>query len=211
MNPCGNVKPDLLPLIQKMMTNKITKSLAALFSAGILLTACNNAGQDTTTENPAKTAEEQNEKKFEKADEKNAQLVVDAWLGSSFEMRMADSAKKYVSTDEGKRLAGMLADAHANINSRIRQLAADKQITLPADITDDQKKKIEDIKDNKAKDFDKEFAEAMVDKHEDAIKMYEKSANDATDAEIKTFFTSTLPELRSHLDMATKSKEVLDK
>jgi hypothetical protein len=42
----------------------------------------------------------------------------------------------------------MLADAHANITVVIQQLAADKQITLPTDITDDQKKKIEDIKNN---------------------------------------------------------------
>ncbi|CAN5409233.1 hypothetical protein BH10BAC2_BH10BAC2_49650 [soil metagenome] len=194
-----------------MITKRIIRSVTVLFSAGILITACNSAGEDKKAEDPAKAAEEQNDKKFDKADEKNAQLVVDAWLGSSFEMRMADSAKKYVSTDEGKRLAGMLADAHANINSRLQQLATDKQITLPVDITDDQKKKIEDLKSKKTKDFDKEFAKAMVEKHEDAIKMYEKSANDATDAEIKTYFTSTLPELRTHLDMAMKSKEVLDK
>jgi putative membrane protein len=194
-----------------MMTKKIVTSLAALFTAGIILTACNSANEESKTEDPAKAAEEQNEKKFEKADEKNAQLVVDAWLGSSLEMRMADTAKKYVSTDEGKRLAGMLADAHANINSRLQQLATDKQITLPSDITDEQKRKIEDLKSKKTKDFDKEFAEAMVEKHDDAIKMYEKCANDATDAEIKAYFTSTLPELRTHLDMAMKSKAILDK
>jgi putative membrane protein len=194
-----------------MNYKKSVRSLVGLLAAGILMSACNNATESNKTESPAKAAEEQNDQKFSKADEKDAQLIVDAWLGSSFEMRMADSAKKYVSTDEGKRLAGMLADAHANINSRIQQLAADKQITLPTDITDDQKKKIEAIKNNKAKDFDKDFAKAMVDKHEDAIKMYEKSANDATDADIKAYFTSTLPELRTHLDMATKSKDILDK
>jgi putative membrane protein len=194
-----------------MNYKKSVRSVVALLASGMLILACNNATESNKTENPAKAAEEQNDQKFSKADEKDAQLIVDAWLGSSFEMRMADSAKKYVSTDEGKRLAGMLADAHTNINSRIQQLATDKQITLPTDITDDQKKKIEDLKNNKAKDFDKDFAKAMVEKHEDAIKMYEKSANDATDADIKAYFTSTLPELRSHLDMATKSKDILDK
>lgn len=194
-----------------MNYRKSLRSVVALLAAGLLISACNNVTESNKTENPAKAAEKQNDQKFDKVDEKDAQLIVDAWLGSSFEMRMADTAKKYVSTDEGKRLAGMLADAHANINTRIQQLAADKQITLPTDITDDQKKKIENIKNNKAKDFDKDFAQAMVEKHEDAIKMYEKSANDATDADIKAYFTSTLPELRSHLDMATKSKEILDK
>lgn len=193
------------------MKKKIIKYVAALFSAGILLVACNSAGEKNNTENTVKAAEEQNDNKFNKADEKNAQLVVDAWLGSSFEMRMADSAKKYVSTDEGKRLAGMLADAHATINSRLQQLATDKQITLPADITNDQKRKIEHLKGTKTKDFDKEFAKTMVEKHEDAVKMYQKSANDATDAEIKTYFTSTITELRTHLDMAIKSKELLEK
>lgn len=193
-----------------MRKRKLIRSVAALLFAGILVTACNSSGGDKT-EDPAKAAEEQNDQKFSKAGEKDAQLVVDAWLGNSFEMRMADSAKKFVSTDEGKRLAGMLADAHANINSRLQQLATDKQITLPADITDEQKKKIEDLKSKKAKDFDKEFAKAMVEKHENAIKLYEQSAKEATDADIKAYFTSVLPELRTHLDMAMKSKDTLDK
>jgi len=194
-----------------MTKRKLIISVAVLLSAGILVTACNNSGEGYKTEDPAKAAEEQNDQKFSKAEEKDAQLVVDAWLGSSFEMRMADSAKKFVSTDEGKRLAGMLADAHANINSRLQQLATDKQITLPADITDEQKKKIEDIKSKKAKDFDREFAKAMAEKHEAAIKVYEQSAKEATDPDIKAYFTSVLPELRTHLDMAIKSKDVLDK
>jgi putative membrane protein len=194
-----------------MTKGKLINAVMILLSAGILVTACNNSGGNDKTEDPEKAAEEQNDQKFSKAGEKDAQLVVDAWLGSSFEMRMADSAKKYVSTDEGKRLAGMLADAHANINSRLQQLATDKQITLPTDITDDQKKKIRDLKSKKVKDFDREFAKAMVEKHEAAIRMYEQSANDATDTDIKAYFTSVLPELRTHLDMAIKSKEVLDK
>jgi putative membrane protein len=102
-------------------------------------------------------------------------------------MRMADSAKKYVSTDEGKRLAGCLQMPHLILTAVYSSSQQINKITYRTDITDDQKKKIEDLKKNKAKDFDKDFAKAMVEKHEDAIKMYEKSANDATDADIKAY------------------------
>lgn len=189
------------------MKNFKTGILSILLFAGVLV-SCTNTG---TKENPVKEAERVNDQKFEKPDQKNAQLLVDAWLNGNYVMRMADTARKFVTTDDGKRLAGMITDTYMKINDRIAKMAAAKQITLPADISDQQKRKLGDIENKKAKDLDKEFADAMVREQEDAIKLYEKSAADATDSDIKSFFTATLPELRANLDMAVKSRDVLSK
>lgn len=186
---------------------KKIKILLPVFISISVLFAC----QNTENKNPVKTAEKQNDERFEKPDQKNAQLLVDAWLSNTLEMRLADTARKFVTSDDGKRLAGLLTDAHATINDRITKLAAAKQITLPTDITDQQKRKLENLKENKAEDFDKAFSGVMVKEQDDAIKLYEKSAADARDADIKNFFVSTLPELRSHYDASLKAKEALDK
>lgn len=52
------------------------------------------------------------------------------------------------------------------------------------------------------KDFDKEFVEMMVDDHKKDVKMFQKEAKDADDAEIRTFAANHVATLQAHLDRA---------
>lgn len=58
------------------------------------------------------------------------------------------------------------------------------------------------LMDTKASDFDKDFANMILDGHKDAISKFEKTANDSHDSEIRSWATSMLPTLRTHLDHA---------
>ena len=48
-------------------------------------------------------------------------------------------------------------------------------------------------------DFDKEYVDLMVDDHESAVKLFEKTAKDAKDPEVRSFASSHLPTLQAHL------------
>ena len=65
--------------------------------------------------------------------------------------------------------------------------------------------------DDKGKKYDKNFVSTMVDKHKEAIEMFNKCANDCTDADIKSWFASTVPALQTHLDSAMVLKDKIDK
>jgi putative membrane protein len=183
-----------------------SKVLIAPLLFGSLLTigACNNAETKTDTK---EVAEDHNEAKFDKADERDAQRVVDAYSSGLYEVRLADSVSKYAVSKEAKNLAVMLAGAHTKINADLKKLAEKKQITLPTDVTPEQARKIADVRDEKKKEIDKEYTSEMVRNHKESIEMFEKSANDCTDADIKSWFGNTLPELRKHLDMAMNSEQ----
>lgn len=187
----------------------LKKGKVFLFAAVLALsfTACLDNEKD-----PKDVAEEHNEAKFDKVAEFDAQSVVNAYSSGMKEIRMADTAALYATSKEGKTLAQMLSEAHKKFNAQLKDLADKKQITLPTDITQSEIDEIAKTRDKKRIDFDKDYASAMVSKHKDAISMYEKCAADCTDNDIKSWFASTLPELRSHLDMAmtaeTKIKEM---
>jgi putative membrane protein len=103
----------------------------------------------------------------------------------------------------------MLVEAHTKLNTEVKTLADKKMVTLPSDITEDQRKDIEKLAEQKGLDYDKAFVEKMKGKHEKAIDFYEKTADKCEDTEIKVWATQTLPEIRSHLDMVLMTEEAI--
>jgi putative membrane protein len=57
-------------------------------------------------------------------------------------------------------------------------------------------------------EFDRKYADTMVDEHEKAVSLFESHAN-STDADVKAFVDKTLPTLRHHLQMARDLKNKL--
>lgn len=100
----------------------------------------------------------------------------------------------------------MLAD-HQKMDTDMRKFAMTKNISLNKVDTIGKV----DIDDPKGKEWDEEWAEEMVEMHEKTIKRFERAQDRVKDAELKTTITNTLPTLRSHLDMAKKLEERLDK
>ncbi len=103
----------------------------------------------------------------------------------------------------------MLQQGHSKLNNQLKDLAVKEQISLPSDITPEQQEKINKLRDEKRIEFDKEYAELMVNMHKDAISMYENCANECADQDIRSWFGSAVPELRKHLDMAMNSEQKL--
>ena len=68
-----------------------------------------------------------------------------------------------------------------------------------------------DINEDDPADWDEEWSDEMADKHRRLIRRFERAENYIDDAELKALVTGALPTLRSHLDMATKQEERLDK
>jgi len=175
---------------------------ALLFPASIIwFQACQD--ETKTPKDDKKLAEEHNDAKFDANAKRDAQIVTDAYAASLFEIRAADTALKYAVNDETKKLAEKLKAQHTKSNDELRGLAAKKTITLPSELTNDQVRKIDDLIDRKdPKDFDKNYTSLMVEKHKDAIDLFEKGSKDCTDKDLRDWFTLTLPDLRQHLDMA---------
>ena len=152
-------------------------------------------------EDSKEVAEEKNDKKFDsKATEKDAQFVVDNVTSNYAEIKLARLAQKKSTDPKIKELAQMLEQDHVALLNELKGLAARKGISVPTEATDDAVEKYEDLNKKDAKDFDGEWTETLMDKHEKSIKKFEGYANDATDEDLKTLINSALPKLRKHHD-----------
>lgn len=176
--------------------SKLTVNTALALLSVATITSCSNEPKDSKEQ-----AEKMNDNKFSNDQQKDADCLVNAYSSNLFEIKMSENVAMNASSMEVKKLAGMIVEAHTKMNKDVAALAEKKQVTLPTDLTDDQRRKIEKLAEKNGMDYDKEYVELMKDKHQDAIKTYEKDSEKCVDADIKTWASQTIPEVRSHLDM----------
>jgi putative membrane protein len=112
---------------------------------------------------------------------------------------VAQLAAERATNPDVKQFAEKLVTDHTKANAELTSLASAKNVKVDQDNDKDHAyKKLEKKSGN---DFDREFVEEMVDDHEKDIKMFEKAASDAKDAEVRNFASKTLPTLREHLQI----------
>ncbi|MCD6066668.1 MAG: hypothetical protein K0S33_1494 [Bacteroidetes bacterium] len=150
-------------------------------------------------------AEDSNDAKFDGKTEKDADYLANSYLSNLFEIQVSQHAAANAYTADVKELAAMLVEKHTKMNNDIRALAEQKSVTLPTDLTDDQRDKITKLSEKTGIEYDKEYTSMMKDKHEDAVKTYSKIANNAEDAEVKNWASNTITEVQSHLGMVQGS------
>lgn len=186
------------------LINKLTifSLVAASFAAG-----CNNAEQKQPESK--EVAEDKNDAKFNSdSSEHNAQFVVDAANGNLAEIRMAELAQQKSSNKDIKEIAKMLQDDHTAALNDLKILASNKSISIPADVTDDTRQKLQKLTDEKPAAFDKEWTDRLMEKHEKTISDYEAALGTVTDQDIKNWINTVLPKIRTHHDklMALNSR-----
>ena len=182
---------------------KITTYSTALCLAVTLMSSCSNHTDSK------ELAEESNEEKFDHKGEKAADHLVEAYAGNLYEIKVSENAAMNATDPEVKRIAGMMVEAHSKMNTDVASLASQKNVTLPTDLSDDQRKDIEKLTEKTGLDYDKAYVSDLKDKHESTVKMLEKVSDKCDDPEIKNWATTSLPEVRHHLDMVTAAHDNL--
>ena len=66
-----------------------------------------------------------------------------------------------------------------------------------------------DINNKSGKDWDKAWADKMVDDHDKTISKFKKGLGDVSDPELKDMISNTLPTLQMHWDMCKKLQDKL--
>jgi putative membrane protein len=161
------------------------------------------------TKDSKEVAEDINKENFDRKGEKEADKLVEAYASNLFEIRSAESASTHAVTDEVKKLSAMLVEAHSKMNQDIKGLADSKQVALPSDITEDDRKDIDKLAEKKGLDYDKSFVDKMKSKHEKALDFYEKTSEKCDDTEIKMWAAMNVAEVRSHLDMVIMTQDAI--
>ncbi|GAA0526987.1 DUF4142 domain-containing protein [Pigmentiphaga sp. GD03639] len=137
---------------------------------------------------------------------KDARFLQDAAESGQLEIGASQIAERNGSHPDVKSFAKMMVDDHTKVDGELKTLASSKGVQLPAEPTRKVRSALSDLQKKSGPDFDKEYADDIaVDAHEDAVKLFEKAAKDAEDADVKAFAAKTLPNLQQHL---AKGKEL---
>ena len=134
----------------------------------------------------------------------DAEFATKAAVGGMAEVELGKMALTKATNTQLKEFAEMMVSDHGKANEELMLIAKKKNITLPAAVDEDHQKKMNDLSKKSGKDFDKAYAEAMVDGHKSTLKLMQDESKDGKDADIKAFASKTTPVVQAHLDMINK-------
>ena len=192
-----------------------TIGLRFLFSAVIIgfflfFSSCKN---ENKPEDPKEVAEDQNDKKFKDNEKKDddSDFLVDAAESDLMEIELGNLGLMNGTNPAVKAFARKLIIDHTNSVNELKPFAEKLQISLPAAITDKGLKKLNDLKgESLGKDFDKRFADIMVNNHENAITNMQHASEVAHDLAVRTWAINKVPILKGHLEHAKMLKDKIE-
>lgn len=193
-------------------TSLLGKALlgAAIVTLSFGMQSCRN---EPKQEDPKEVAEDENEAKFddinEEKEDDSAYLVTAAEVDMK-EIELGKLAQVKSTNPDVKALGKMMVDAHTKASADTKALATKKNITLPSSLTEKGQEAYKDLNNKTGHDFDKAYADKMVEGHEKMIDKMEKASEKASDADIRMWAANMLPVLRTHLEHAKMTKEKVD-
>lgn len=175
-----------------------------------VMTSC--GPKSNKEEDSKEVAEDQNEAKFEDTNlEDDTEFVVAAADGGMYEVQAAQLALTKGSSKKVKEFAQKMVDEHGKGNEELKALAQQKNITIPATLSEKMQKRYDDLAAKSGADFDKAYCDAMVKDHKDDLDKFKEAADDAKDADVKTWAAGKVPVLEHHLSMAEETEKAIKK
>jgi putative membrane protein len=131
----------------------------------------------------------------------DSEFATKAAVSGMAEVALGKLALSKTTNPQLKEFANMMVKDHGKANTELMALAKTKNITLPTAVDDVHKKKMEDLQKKSGVDFDKGYAQAMVEGHEATLKLMQGESTDGKDADLKAFAAKTAPIVQTHLTM----------
>lgn len=127
-----------------------------------------------------------------------------AAVGGLAEVEFGKLAISKTSNSSVKHFAEMMVEDHGKANAELEQIAASKNIMLPAELDQEHKSKYDQLSTLSGKEFDKQYVEEMIDGHKKTLELMNSEAQNGADAELKAFAAKTAPVVDGHLQMIQK-------
>lgn len=101
--------------------------------------------------------------------------------------------------DEVKTFAGDMVKDHHRSASGLKEAAAKDGVTLPADMGDDLRKKLDALEPLTGPALAAAYVSTQVSVHSDAVRLFERFSKDGEGGALKSFAMATYPTIRTHL------------
>lgn len=193
------------------------KKRAIVFLALPFVFACNNSSNDSvqkadsanesksdtsTSMNTTDTTNKMSTGTTMSVDQPTSEFMTKVADVGMTEVKLGQMAQDKATSQRVKDFGAMMVKDHTAAGDELKNMAKQKNVTLPETMSNDHQKKTDDLNKKTGKDFDKAYMKAMVDGHQSTVSDFEKASKNTKDADVKAWVDKTLPTLRMHLDSA---------
>lgn len=144
----------------------------------------------------------------------NQAFVNNASSSNNFEIAAGTMAVTKGQDDDVKHYGEHMVTDHSAAGVEMKALADREGWIVPAatDLMAKHKQNLDILAAASSSDFDKKFAQIMVESHQEAVNLFETAskARGIPDADLRAFATGKLPTLRAHLQEAIELKAAVD-
>jgi putative membrane protein len=195
------------------------KSIYSFFVIGSMVLFCAGCGGGTNSADEAKDSNATKMDSTKMADstakaipatvsKADQDFAVNTAIAGMTEIQAGQMAQQKGMSKDVKDYAAMMIKDHTAAADKLQAIATQKNITLPATLTPDAQKNLDDLQKEDGKKFDKDYISMMVSDHKKVISAFEDESKNGSDADIRGFADSTLHTLRVHLEKAEKCEKM---
>jgi putative membrane protein len=134
-------------------------------------------------------------------------FATEAAQGGLMEVRLGELAQQQAKAQAVKDFGQRMVQDHGEANDKLMQIAEQKGIELPQDLSEDAQQTVEELQQQSGAEFDEAYMDEMVSDHEDDVAAFEDYVENAQDQDLRAFAEETLPTLQEHLDLAKQTQE----
>lgn len=188
-----------------------SKTVFAAIGAIVLITAsgCNTTPQSdqTTTQpdqttSPTTTSPSAQQNSTQTVSDVDRQFAIAAAQGGLAEVQLGQLANQKAASSDVKQYGQQMVQDHTQANNQLKQLAAQKNITLPQAPNDQQQAAKANLTQLSGTSFDQAYMAQMVKDHEQTVALFRQEAQQGQDPDLKAWASKTLPILEKHTSMA---------
>jgi putative membrane protein len=139
--------------------------------------------------------------------EVDVDFAKEAAQGGLMEVRLGELAQQQAKSMKVKDFGQRMVDDHGQAGDKLMQIAEEKGIELPQDLSEERQGMYEDLQQKSGAEFDEAYMDEMVSDHEDDVSAFEDYVENAEDPDLRSFAEETLPTLKEHLALAKQTQE----
>jgi putative membrane protein len=134
----------------------------------------------------------------------DATFMTTAARGGMAEVQMGQLAERNGRSAQVRHFGQQMINDHGRANQEMMALAQQKQITPPSGIGAEQQRNYDNLAKLRGSTFDRAYARAMVQDHQEDLRAFQDEAMNGTDPDVKAFAARHVPVLQEHLRMAQR-------
>lgn len=164
-----------------------------------LAVACNQEGaSNQDTKEPAVTVNEELVEAHSWLEEEDAAFLVDVYSYNLMIIQYGELAQGQAGAPALQDFATRSVIFHQKLNEEIEGMAGAKTIALPAEVGENVKQYVQELKGKDGDAFDEAYVNVLGDIKDKTVKLYEEAADNAYDMNLRNWASRTLPTIKAH-------------